>query len=46
VLLTIEDYLRLNGRHLSLAEALAQAGADFEFEPPRIDGIAKPADLG
>jgi len=47
VLLTIEDYLRLTGGHMSLAEALAQPGAGFEFDPPRIGGgIARPADLG
>jgi prevent-host-death family protein len=46
VLLTIEDYLRLTGGHMSLAEALARPGADFAFDPPRIGGIAKPADLG
>ncbi|MDA9543815.1 prevent-host-death protein [Bradyrhizobium sp. CCBAU 45321] len=48
VLLTIEDYLRLTGGHMSLAEALAlaQADADFDFDPPRIEGgISKPADL-
>jgi prevent-host-death family protein len=47
VLLTIEDYLRLTGGQMSLAEALAQAGADLDFDPPRLDGgIFKPADLG
>ena len=47
VLLTIEDYLRLTGGHMSLAEALAQPGADFDFSPPRVGGgIFKPADLG
>jgi prevent-host-death family protein len=47
VLLTIEDYLRLTGGHMSLAEALAQPGADFDFNPPRVgNGIFKPADLG
>jgi prevent-host-death family protein len=47
VLLTIEDYQRLVGGHLSLAEALAQPGADLEFDPPRVgSGIVKPADLG
>jgi prevent-host-death family protein len=47
VLLTIEDYLRLTGGHMSLREALAQPGADFEFDPPPIGGgIARPADLG
>jgi prevent-host-death family protein len=47
VLLTIEDYQRLTGGHMSLAEALAQPEADFDFDPPRIGtGIFKPADLG
>jgi hypothetical protein len=46
-LLTIEDYLRLTGRNTSLAEALAQPGTDFDFDPPRIgSGIFRPADLG
>jgi prevent-host-death family protein len=48
VLLTIEDYRRLTGGSMSLAEALAQPGnaADFEFKPPRLrGGIFKPADL-
>lgn len=46
VLLTIEDYLRLTGGYVSLAEALAQTGTDFDFDPPRMgDGIFKPADL-
>jgi prevent-host-death family protein len=48
VLLTIEDYRRLTGGNMSLAEALAQPGdGDFDFEPPRVSGeIFKPADLG
>lgn len=48
VLLTIEDYRRLTGGTMSLAEALVQPGdADFDFEPPRLGGgIFKPADLG
>jgi prevent-host-death family protein len=47
VLLTIADFLRLTGGHMSLAEALAQPGADFEFDPPRVgSGIVRPADLG
>lgn len=39
VLMTIEEYRRLAGRRLSLADALAQPGpeADFEFDPPRLD---------
>jgi prevent-host-death family protein len=46
VLLTIEDYRRLAGG--DIAEALAQPGdaADFDFEPPRVDGLFKPADFG
>jgi hypothetical protein len=48
VLLTIEDYQRLTGGDMSLAEALAQPGdADFEFNPPRVRcGVFKQADLG
>lgn len=47
VLLSIEDYLRLTGGHMSLAEALAQPGANFDFDPPRAGtGFLKPADLG
>ena len=47
VLLTIEDYRRLAGGNMSLAEALAQpGGADFEFKPARIGDVVKPADLG
>ena len=48
VLLTIEDYRRLTGGNMSLAEAVAQSGvADFEFKPPRVGGgIFKRATLG
>ena len=47
VLLTIEDYLHLTGGRMSLADALAQPGAGFDFSPPRVgSGIFKPADLG
>jgi prevent-host-death family protein len=46
VLLTIEDYLRLTGERVSLADALGQSEADFEFNPPRIICIARPAGLG
>jgi prevent-host-death family protein len=46
VLLTIEDYRRLTGGHMSLAEAVAQTDADFDFDPPRVGGgIFKPIDL-
>jgi prevent-host-death family protein len=46
VLLTIEDYLRLAGGSMSVAEAFAQPGADFDFNPPRIGIGIKPADFG
>ena len=46
VLLTIEDYRRLTGGQMSLAEAVAQTDADFDFDPPRVGGgIFKPIDL-
>ena len=47
VLLTIEDYQRLAGGNMSLAEALAQPGdPEFVFEPPRVGGgLFKPVDL-
>jgi prevent-host-death family protein len=47
VLLTIEDYQRLTGGHMSLAVALAQPGTDFDFDPPRVGRrLVKPADFG
>jgi len=48
VLLSIEEYQRLTGGTMSLAEALAQPGdADVDFKPPRLrGGLFKPADLG
>ena len=46
VLLTIEDYQRLTGGALSLADAVGQSGGDFEFTPPRLsDGLVRPSDL-
>jgi PHD/YefM family antitoxin component YafN of YafNO toxin-antitoxin module len=46
VLLTIEDYRRLTGETMSLAEALDHpASADFEFEPHRLNIGLKPADF-
>jgi PHD/YefM family antitoxin component YafN of YafNO toxin-antitoxin module len=36
VLLTIDDYWRRAGAGMSLAEALAQPRADFDFDPPRV----------
>jgi prevent-host-death family protein len=47
VLLTIEDYRRLTRSYMTLAEALAQPGdADFDFDPPHVGRLFKPADLG
>lgn len=39
VLLTIEEYRKLTGKTMSLADALAQLGpeAGFEFDPPKAD---------
>lgn len=46
MLLSIEDYQRLTGRDMTLAEALAQPGAeDIEFDPPRVNDVVRPADL-
>jgi prevent-host-death family protein len=46
VLLTYEDYQALLGEELSLAEALRQKeGGDFDFDPPRLGAISRPADL-
>ena len=41
VLLTIEDYRRLSGGPISLAEALAQPDGDFDFVPPRVGTLAE-----
>jgi prevent-host-death family protein len=47
VLITIEEYQRLTGAPMTLAEALAQPDvSDFEFDPPKIKGrLSKPVDL-
>jgi prevent-host-death family protein len=47
VLLTIEDYQKLTGGPMTLADALAQPGvADFEFNPSRLRGpLSKAADF-
>lgn len=47
VLITIEEYQRLTGRPMTLAEALAQPDVlDFEFDPPKMKGpVSKPVDL-
>jgi prevent-host-death family protein len=40
VLLRVEDYEKLAGKPMSLAEALEQKNApDFEFDPPRMGEI-------
>jgi prevent-host-death family protein len=48
VLLTIDEYHRLKGPSVSLAEALAQdvGDADFDFEPERSKAVAVFRDLG
>jgi prevent-host-death family protein len=44
VLLTIEDYQKLAGSSMSLAEALHIPGAaDIEFNPPKMRWNAEPA---
>jgi prevent-host-death family protein len=46
VLLSIDEYRRLTGGGMTLAEALAQPDvADFDFVPPRAAGIIRVADL-
>ncbi len=46
VLLSIEDYRKLAGGQIALAEAVAQVGAsDADFAPPRVSGLHRPADL-
>ena len=46
MLMTIEDYHRLSGVQMSLVDAVAQdALLDFEFHPPRLETLVKPADL-
>jgi prevent-host-death family protein len=46
VLLSIEDYRKLTGGQLTLAQALGRRdGADFDFAPPRLDNFYRPADL-
>ncbi|MFZ9679187.1 MAG: type II toxin-antitoxin system Phd/YefM family antitoxin [Quisquiliibacterium sp.] len=46
VLLSIEDYLQLSSGSPSIVDMLAMpAAAQIEFEPPRLHGITKPADL-
>ena len=45
VLLSIEDYRKLTGNRMTVADAVAQASkADFDFEPPRAGRLYRPAD--
>jgi prevent-host-death family protein len=46
VLMNIEDYRKLTGERVTLAEALAQPDApDFDFTPPRADKFYHLPDL-
>ena len=46
VLLSIEDYQRITGKHRSIVDALSMPGlADIEFDPPRSRELARPADF-
>ena len=46
VLMTFADYNRLKGSEMSVLEALADPGADFDWEPPRIESFGlRPADF-
>ena len=46
VLLTMQEYQWLTGGQMTLIEALAQPdGEDVDFDPPRVKGLYRPADL-
>lgn len=46
VLMTFEDYQKLTGTAASIIDMLAMPGIEeIEFEPPRISGLFRPADL-
>ncbi len=46
VLLSIEDYRKLTGGEMTVAEAVAQGDEfDFEFDPPRARGLFRGTDL-
>jgi len=46
VLLSMEEYHRITGKHQSLVEALAMPGlSDIEFYPPRPQELPRPADF-
>jgi prevent-host-death family protein len=47
VLLSIEDYRRLTGRHRTLADALAMPGAaDVDFDTPKAEVGLRVPDFG
>jgi hypothetical protein len=42
----MQEYQRLTGGQMTLIEALAQPDtADVDFDPPRVKGLYRPADL-
>ncbi|MHB1293306.1 MAG: type II toxin-antitoxin system Phd/YefM family antitoxin [Sulfuricella sp.] len=46
VLLTVEEFQRTSGQSASIIDMLTMPETeDFEFEPPRANGIYRPADL-
>jgi prevent-host-death family protein len=49
VLMSIEEYEKLNGKPKSIVDMLRQPGGpeyDFEFEPPKLgDGLFRPVDF-
>ena len=46
VLLSIQQYRELTGDRMTLSQALAQPDvADYDFDPPRVGGLYRAADL-
>ena len=47
VLLSIADYRKLSGKGMNIVEALAmpEGTPDFDFDPPRLRDLARPADF-
>jgi len=46
VLLSIEEYQKITRKGKNILELLAMPGdEDFDFEPPRLSDLARPADL-
>jgi prevent-host-death family protein len=46
VLLSIEEYRQLANKGKNIIELLSMPGdQDFDFEPPRLDDVARAADL-